>query len=58
MICHRLGVFERTGAFQVVGNPGRAERVIADFGFDAGRAGPPFDHAVRVRLRHAVQLAG
>ena len=50
-----LGCSERAGAFEVVGNPGRAQRVIADFGFDAGAARAAFDHAVRVGLRHAVQ---
>ena len=37
---------------------GRAQRVLADLGFDAGRPGPPLNHPVGVRLRHAVRLAG
>ena len=38
VVRHRGGVFERAAVFQVGGDAGRAEGVIADLGLDAGGA--------------------
>ena len=39
MVRHRWRVFQRAGAFQVIGDAGHPQAMIADFGFDADRAG-------------------
>jgi hypothetical protein len=51
MIGHRGGVLERAAVFQIGGDAGRAERVVADHRADAGSLGPALHHRVRVRLR-------
>ncbi len=58
MIGHRLGMFERAGAFQIVSNAGSPEGMIADLGLDARLHGAALDHAVGVRLSHALLRAG
>jgi hypothetical protein len=57
MIRHRLRVFQRPVTFKVVGNSGRTQGVIADFGRDARLLRAPLNHPVGVRLRHAVRRA-
>jgi hypothetical protein len=44
VVRHRGGVFERAAVLQVRGDPRGAERVVADFGVDAGTGGSPADH--------------
>src|SRR4051812_7305309 len=36
MVCHLLRVLEETAILQIDGDPGRAERVTAELGLDAG----------------------
>ena len=57
MVRHCLRVFERPAASEVIGDAGCTQRVIADFRFDAGSAGPPLDHPVSIGLRHAMRPA-
>jgi hypothetical protein len=57
MVCHRCSRFQRSAVFQVGGDPGRAERMVADRGFDADRGRPPADHGVRALLGRGVAEA-
>jgi len=54
-----LGHLERSAVFEVGGDAGGAEGVVADQGLDAGLSGPSADHAEDVLLVHGgvVQLA-
>jgi hypothetical protein len=36
MVRHRRGLFQRAAVFEIGGDPGRPEAVVAEFGFDAG----------------------
>ena len=47
---HLLRVFERAAIGEISGDAGRAERVIADRGKDAGGDRAPSDHAPGIRL--------
>jgi hypothetical protein len=58
MVGHGLRVLERALAFEIVGNAGGTQRVIANCRFDAGLFGPPLDHTIGVRLRHALRCTG
>lgn len=51
VVGHRGGIFERAAVFQIGGDTGRAERVIADLRADAGRERPAPHHRIRVGLR-------
>jgi hypothetical protein len=44
--------------FEVGGDAGRAERVVADSGLDARVRSPALDHPVGVLLPHRMRLAG
>ena len=46
--------FELAIVLQVGGDAGRAERVVADLGLDAGGPGAPLNHPVGVLLPHRV----
>jgi hypothetical protein len=50
MVRHAGRLLERAAVFQVGGDPGRAEAVIADLCANAGRGGAPSDHEVGVGL--------
>jgi hypothetical protein len=58
MARHRLGVFQSAVAFQIIRYAGGAQGVIADFGFDTRLQCAALDHAVGVRLPHALLRAG
>ena len=60
MVSDLLRDFEFTAVLQIRDNAGRAEGVIANPRFDAGRFGPPADDAVGVLLEQGIgyQLAG
>ena len=49
-----MAMFERALVFQVGGDAGRAEGVIADAGLDAGVSRAALNHAVGVLLPHGV----
>ena len=51
VVRHRRGLFERAAIFQIGGDAGRAERVVADRRGDAGRERAAPHHRIRVRLR-------
>ena len=44
MVGHRLGVFGRAAIGEEIREPGRAERMAAHVGVDAGLCGAPADH--------------
>ena len=44
--------FKRAAIAEIGGDPGRAKRVVADRGMNAGRRRSPADHAPGVGLRH------
>ncbi|MNC03092.1 hypothetical protein D3C75_504880 [compost metagenome] len=60
MVGHRRRVFQGAPVFQIRGDPGGAEGVIADRRLDPGRQGPSAHHGMRVGLRQdgRTQLPG
>ncbi len=50
VIGHRRRVFERTAVFQVGGDSGRAKRVVANLGVDAGLERSASHHRIRIGL--------
>jgi hypothetical protein len=56
MVCHRRRFFQRAVVFDISGDPGCPETVVAELSFDPGRRGAPADHRIRVRPRQ--HLAG
>jgi hypothetical protein len=60
MIGHMLGNLKPASVLEIVRDPGCPEGVAADFGPDAGLAGPPADHPPYVGLDQGIagQLAG
>jgi hypothetical protein len=37
VVCHRRGLFESAAVLEIGGDPGCAETVVAELGFDPGR---------------------
>jgi hypothetical protein len=50
MVRHHGGPFEGAAVLEIGRDPGRPERVIADFRLDARRRGAPSDYRIGVRL--------
>jgi hypothetical protein len=56
MVCHRRGFFQRADVFEISGDPGCPETVVAELGFDPGRRGaPPAGLNRDLRLRAAIE---
>jgi hypothetical protein len=58
MVRHRLCVLQRTSIFQIGGDAGRTERVIADPRFEVNRGRAALDHTIGVLLPHSLLLSG
>ena len=54
MVRHRRGALQRPAGFEVRGDAGRPERVIAGLGGDPGRSGSTDDHPVRLALHQGI----
>ena len=52
MVRHGCGLFQRATIFEIGGDAGGAERVVADLGFYFGARSPPLDYCLFKR-RHA-----
>src|SRR3546814_12144584 len=50
LVRHRRGRLQRAAVFQIGGDPGRAERMVADRRPDLGRARAPAHHRERIGL--------